>query len=131
MDKITLKSLVEGRRSLKESIVEPSEQLLKGVMALFKQTTGLNPAFPSIKSRNKRYDTITYSSSLNKEIRTSLTKLLFSNIDLNVEVEEVPNSIGGYEFKFSLKYQHPDGSPEVYYVGSIEFKNNKLIPKFV
>jgi hypothetical protein len=103
---------------------------LEGVMALFKQATGMNPAFPAIKTKSKRLNTITYTTSLNKEIRTSLTKILFSNIDLNITVNEVPNTIGGYEFKFSIHYTHPDGHDNTYYIGSVNFVNNKLTPKF-
>lgn len=130
MDKITLKSIIEGKSYLNEDITEPSEQVLKGVMALFKQATGMNPAFPAIKTKSKRLNTITYTTSLNKEIRTSLTKILFSNIDLNITVNEVPNTIGGYEFKFSIHYTHPDGHDNTYYIGSVNFVNNKLTPKF-
>lgn len=130
MDKISLKSIVEGRVSLKEEIAEPSEQLLKSVMQLFKQTTGMNPAFPTVKSRNKRTNTIIYSTSLDKEIRTALTRLLFSIIELMVTVKEIPGVIGGYEFDFAINYTHPNGEFQRYYAGSITFKNNKLTPKF-
>lgn len=126
MDKITLKSIVEGRVSLKEEISEPSEQLLKSVMMVFKQSTGLNPAFPVLKSKNKRANTVSYITSLNREIRTSIMKVLFTNIDVVITVSEVPNMIGGYEFKFSVNYNHPDGSEDSYYLGTILFKNNKL-----
>lgn len=126
MDKITLKSIVEGKVSLKEEISEPSEQLLKGVMQVFKQTSGLNPAFPVLKSKNKRANTVSYMTSLNREIRTSIMKMLFTNIDLVITVNEVPDVIGGYEFKFNVNYSHPDGSSDSYYLGTIMFKNNKL-----
>lgn len=130
MDKISLKSIVEGRVSLKEEIAEPSEQILKSVMQLFKQTTGLNPAFPTVKSRNKRTNTISYSTSLDKEIRTAFTRMLFSIAELMITVKEIPGVIGGYEFDFTVNYTHPNGEFNKYHAGSITFKNNKLTPKF-
>ena len=115
---------------LNEDISEPSEQILKGVMMLFKQSTGLNPAFPTFKEKNKRTSVVIYESSLSKEIRTSLTKLLFTDIVLKIRVSELDNVIGGYTFKFSVSSILTDGTVNDVPVGSIDFKDNKYVANF-
>ena len=128
MANLSLKKIMSGK--LSEDISEPSDQILKGVMMLFKQSTGLNPAYPAFKGKSKRTNTVLYESSLSKEIRTSLMKLIFTDITLKILVSELENVIGGYKFDFSINTILTDGSVDAIHVGSIDFKDNKYYANF-
>jgi len=59
MNKQQLQKLIirEIRSVLTEEFIEPSEQILKGAMATFKQNTGITTTLPTLQSKSKRYDT--------------------------------------------------------------------------
>ena len=99
----------EARKILSEEITEPSEQILKGAMAYFKQQTGITTGMPALDFKSKRYETINYSISLDKEVRTPVMKALFSTLTLGISVAGLRDEIGGYSFSFSINYKHPDG----------------------
>ncbi|NBW58560.1 hypothetical protein EBR43_12465 [bacterium] len=128
MGNLSLKNIMSGKIS--EDISEPSEQIMKGAMILFKQSTGLNPAFPTFKGKNKRTNSALYESSLSKEIRTSLMKILFTDINLRITVRELENVIGGYSFDFTLGINLTDGTTNIIPMGTINFKDNKYYAKF-
>jgi translation elongation factor EF-G len=124
--KITLRKLIESeiQSVLNEEIVEPSEQVLKQATAYFKDKTGINVSIPMLRGKSKRYNEIYYESDLEKEIRTSTMKALFSSLVLSIVVEELPNAIGGYQFDYSLTYSHPNGKSDKLHLGTIYYRNN-------
>jgi hypothetical protein len=130
MSKTALKKLIESeiRKALTEAVAEPSEQVLKGAVDIFRQQTGINIATPTLISKDSR--SATYSVSLDKEIRTNIMKALFNSLSLEVIAIPLINSIGGFEFSFFLNFTHPNSKRESINIGSVYFKNNKYITKF-
>jgi hypothetical protein len=102
--KAELRKLIESevRKALTESITEPSEQVLKGAVDVFRQQTGINPATPSVSKKGNNF--VIYSSSLEKEIRTNIMKAMFNTLSLEVVATPLPNIIGGYSFLFRFKF---------------------------
>ena len=128
--KAELKRLIESevRKALTESITEPSEQLLKGAVDVFRQQTGINPATPTLTKKGN--NVVVYSTSLEKEIRTNIMKAMFNSLALEVVVTPLPNIIGGYTFLFRFKFVHPFGKQETLESGTVLFKNNKFSAQF-
>jgi len=115
----------EARKILSEEMTEPSEQILKGAMAYFKQQTGITTGMPALEYKSKRYETINYSISLDKEVRTPVMKALFSELTLDISVAGLRDEIGGYSFSFSINYKHPDGGSNGKSVGTVFYRNGK------
>jgi len=128
--KTELRKLIESevRKALTEAIVEPSEQVLKGAVDIFRQQTGINPATPSLTKKGNNF--AIYSTSLEKEIRTNIMKAMFNTLSLEVVVPPLPNMIGGYSFLFRFKFMHPFGKQETLESGTVLFKNNKFTAQF-
>jgi hypothetical protein len=128
--KAELKKLIESevRKALTESITEPSEQILKGAVDVFRQQTGINPATPTLTKKGN--NVVVYSTSLEKEIRTNIMKAMFNSLALEVVVTPLPNIIGGYTFLFRFKFVHPFGKQETLESGTVLFKNNKFSAQF-
>ena len=128
--KTELRKLIESevRKALTEAIVEPSEQVLKGAVDVFRQQTGINPATPSLTKKGNNF--AIYSTSLEKEIRTNIMKAMFNTLSLEVAVTPLPNMIGGYSFLFRFKFMHPFGKQETLESGTVLFKNNKFTAQF-
>jgi len=128
--KAELKRLIESevRKALTESITEPSEQILKGAVDVFRQQTGINPATPTLTKKGN--NVVVYSTSLEKEIRTNIMKAMFNSLALEVVVTPLPNIIGGYTFLFRFKFVHPFGKQETLESGTVLFKNNKFSAQF-
>ena len=120
----------EARKILSEEITEPSEQILKGAMAYFKQQTGITTGMPALDFKSKRYETINYSISLDKEVRTPVMKALFSTLTLGISVAGLRDEIGGYSFSFSINYKHPDGGRNGKSIGTVFYSNGKYTGRF-
>jgi len=120
----------EARKILSEEITEPSEQILKGAMAYFKQQTGITTGMPALDFKSKRYETINYSISLDKEVRTPVMKALFSTLTLDISVAGLRDEIGGYSFSFSINYKHPDGGRNGQSIGTVFYSNGKYTGRF-
>jgi hypothetical protein len=120
----------EARKILSEEMTEPSEQILKGAMAYFKQQTGITAGMPALEFKSKRYETINYSISLDKEVRTPVMKALFSELTLDISVAGLRDEIGGYSFSFSINYKHPDGGSNGKSVGTVFYSNGKYTGRF-
>ena len=120
----------EARKILSEEITEPSEQILKGAMAYFKQQTGITTGMPALDFKSKRYETINYSISLDKEVRTPVMKALFSTLTLDISVAGLRDEIGGYSFSFSINYKHPDGGRNGKSIGTVFYSNGKYTGRF-
>lgn len=127
-----LRKLIEAeiKSILSEEIVEPSEQILKGAMAYFKQQTGINAPMPSLESRGRRSDALYYSTSLDKEIRTPVMKNLFSELNLSISVYPLKDHIGGYSFMYSFSYKHPKGGSNGLEIGTVFFIDGKYKGRF-
>jgi hypothetical protein len=120
----------EVKKTLNEEITEPSEQVLKGAMNVFKQNTGIVAGMPVFVGKSKRTGSIYYEINLDKEIRTNVMKALFTSLVLKVEARELPGVIGGYSFKFEFSYIHPNGNSNGLDIGLVFYKDNKYIAKF-
>ena len=127
---ISLKKILESKKTLTEEIVEPSEQILKGAMACFKQQTGIVAGVPTLVSKSKRTGTLIYEISMNKELRTPAIKAIFKDLTLKIVVDELENVIGGYIFVYTFSYTHPSGGSNGVDIGTVYYKNNKFIGKF-
>lgn len=125
-NKILLRKLIESeiQASLTELIEEPAEQVLKQATAYFKSKTGINAGVPMLRGKSTQYNEIYYEADLESEIRTPTMKALFSSLVLSVIVEDLPNSIGGYQFDYSLTYSHPNGKSDKLHLGIIYYQNN-------
>ena len=128
--KTELRKLIESevRKALTEAITEPSEQLLKWAVDVFRQQTGINPATPSVTKKGNNF--VIYSTSLEKEIRTNIMKAMFNTLSLEVVATPLQNIIGGYSFLFRFKFMHPFGKQETLESGTVLFKNNKFSAQF-
>lgn len=122
-----LKSLLETKRKpLKEAVIEPSEQILKGMLKELKMQTGIN----ALVTLNKSTPTaLYYMADLSKEIRTPVMRALFKSLTLDISCTQIPNVIGGYAFDISINYSHPQGGSNGKNLGVIYFQNNKFISK--
>lgn len=123
-----LKDLIEARvrRQLTESVVEPSEQIIKGMLRELKLQSGIN----AIVSMSKSTPTaLYYEADLSKEIRTPVMRSLFKSLSLNITCTQLQNVIGGYAFEISINYTHPQGGSNGKTLGVIYFQNNKYISK--
>ena len=130
-NKISLRKLIENeiQAALNGDITEPSEQILKQATAYFKDKTGINIRVPMLVGKSKRRNEIYYEADLEKEIRTPVMKSLFSSLVLSVVVEELHNSIGGYQFDYSFSYKHPNGKLDKLHLGTIYYRNNVFSSK--
>ena len=95
-----LKNLIERKGRLTEEVIEPSEQVIKGVQKELKLRTGIN----AVLGLDKKSPTaLYYASDLSKEIRTPVLNSLFSSMTLDITA--VPSGqIGGYTFSVSINY---------------------------
>lgn len=122
-----LKSLLEAKRKpLREAVVEPSEQILKGMLKELKMQTGINALVTLDKSTPTA---LYYMADLSKEIRTPVMRALFKSLTLDISCSQIPNVIGGYAFDISINYSHPQGGSNGKNLGVIYFQNNKFISK--
>jgi hypothetical protein len=121
-----LKKLIESevRRALKEAITEPSEQIIKGAMEMFRQQTGINVATPVITTRDA--NSIVYTTSLDREVRSNIMKSLFKSLSLRVSVFPMPEQIGAYSFVFEYVFKHPGKKLDTIDIGTISYQNNKF-----
>jgi len=128
--KAELRKLIESevRKALNEAVVEPSEQVLKGAVDVFRQQTGINPATPTLSKKGN--NVVVYATSLEKEIRTNIMKAMFNSLSLEVVASPLPNIIGGYSFLFRFKFVRPFGKQETLESGTVLFKNNKFTAQF-
>jgi hypothetical protein len=130
--KLSLKKLIESELQsiLNESIVEPSEQVLKAVQAELKAQTGINIALSKAAQRKSSPNIISYTADLAREIRTPVMNSLFQTLVLNASCSEIPNSIGGYSFEISIDYTHPQGGSNGITLGNIFYTNGKVTSRF-
>jgi len=127
-----LRRLIEAeiKSILSEEVVEPSEQILKGAMAFFKQQTGINAGIPTLESRGKRSDALYYTTSLDKEIKTPVLKNMFKELNLDISVYPLRDHIGGYSFNFNFSYKHPKGGSNGLEIGTVFFIDGKYKGRF-
>jgi hypothetical protein len=85
---------------------------------------------PALESKSKRYETIRYSISLDKEVRTPVMKSLFSTLTLDISVAGLRDEIGGYSFAFDINYTHPNGGSNGKSVGTVFYSNGKYTGRF-
>lgn len=130
--KTKLRKLIEAeiKSILKEEVVEPSEQVLKGAMAFFKQQTGINAPLPTLESRGRRSDALYYVTSLDKELKTPVLKNLFKELDLSISVYPLKDHIGGYSFNFNFSYTHPRGGSNGLEIGTVFYMDGKFKGRF-
>ena len=122
-----LKSLLEKKGRLTEEVIEPSEQVIKGVQKELKLKTGIN----AVLGLDKKSPTaLYYSSDLSKEIRTPVLQALFATLFLDVTCRQIPNSIGGYAFEVSINYTHPQKGSNGLDIGTIWYMDGKFKSKF-
>ena len=122
-----LKSLIEGRKKLREDVVAPSEQAIKLVQKEIKAKTGIVCTLALDKStRTALY----YSFDLSSQIRTPVMNALFETMSLDVICQEIPNSIGGYMFQVSINYTHPGYGSNGLELGTVWIENGKVTSKF-
>jgi len=126
---IHLKKLIGTgiKTQLTENVVEPSEQIIKGVQKELKMKTGINAMLSLNKSGKSE---LYYSYDLSKEIRTPVLQALFDTLSLDIVCRQIPNSIGGYAFQISINYTHPQRGSNGLDIGSIYFENGKFTSKF-
>ena len=127
-DNIKLKSLIEAKPSLNEAeLVEPSEQILKGVQKELKLKTGIVAVLGLRKKGNTE---IYYTTDLSKEIRTPVLQQLFDVMTLDVTCAPMKNAVGGYAFSVSINYKHPTRGSNGLDLGTIFYENNKFKSRF-
>jgi len=120
-------NLIKERKRLTEEVIEPSEQIIKGVQKELKAKTGIITTLtPGKKSRTG----INYTSDLSKEIRTAVLRSIFSTLSLDVYCTPIPDSIGGYSFSVSVNYTHPRGGSNGVDIGTILYENNRFKSRF-
>lgn len=122
-----LKSILEGKRKLTEAVIEPSEQIIKGVQKELKMKTGIIAALGLDK---KSPTALYYTTDLSKEIRTPILQSLFNTLSLNATCTQIPNSIGGYAFQISIDYTHPQRGSNGLDIGTIWYMDGKFKSKF-
>ena len=122
-----LKSILEGKRKLTEAVIEPSEQIIKGVQKELKMKTGIIAALGLDK---KSPTALYYTADLSKEIRTPILQALFDTLSLNATCTQIPNSIGGYAFQISIDYTHPQRGSNGLDIGTIWYIDGKFKSKF-
>jgi len=122
-----LKTLLEKKGKLTEEVIEPSEQVIKGVQKELKMKTGIN----AVLGLDKKSPTaLYYSTDLSKEVRTPVLQALFSTLSLDVSCRQIPNSIGGYAFEVSINYTHPQKGSNGLDIGTIWYMDGKFKSKF-
>jgi hypothetical protein len=120
-------NLIKETKRLTEEVIEPSEQIIKGVQKELKAKTGIITTLsPGKKSRTG----IKYTSDLSKEIRTAVLRSVFSTMTLDVYCTPIPGSIGGYSFSVSIDYTHPRGGSNGVDIGTIFYENNRFKSRF-
>jgi hypothetical protein len=126
------KVLSESKKRLTEAeLVEPSEQIIKGVQKELKLKTGINSTLGLNKKAFIKGKTMfMYTSDLSREIRTPVLQQLFETLSLDVICAPLPNSIGGYSFSVSINYVHPNRGSNGVELGTIFYKDNKFTSKF-
>lgn len=121
---IKLKTILESEtQPLVEQVVEPSEQILKGFSKVLKMKTGINAQFALTKTTP---NVLYYEADASNEIKTPIMKALFQTLTIDVAVTQIPNVIGGYAFRISINYTHPQGGSNGKDIGTILFQNNKF-----
>jgi hypothetical protein len=121
--------LAEVKRALAEAIPgemeAPSEQVFNGAMKTFKQQTGITiPAGPMPQGRTGR-GYIEYEYDFSKEIKTAVMRSMFKELNLRVTIYPLQNEIGGFSFKFSWDYKHPQGGSNGLTIGTMFFTQGK------
>lgn len=122
-----LKNLIERKGRLTEEVIEPSEQVIKGVQKELKLKTGINVVLGLDK---KSPTALYYASDLSKEIRTPILQALFATLSLDATCRQIPNSIGGYAFDISINYTHPQKGSNGLDIGTIFYMDGKFKSKF-
>jgi hypothetical protein len=127
--KSTLRKLIEAeiRSALNEDVIEPSEQVIKGVQKELKMKTGI---IATLGVEKKTPMALYYTCDLSKEIRTPILQSLFSTLSLDVTCRSIPQSIGGYAFEVSINYTHPQGGSNGKNIGTIYLQNSKFTSRF-
>jgi hypothetical protein len=130
MDKNTLRKLIEAeiKSALNEEIIEPSEQVLKGVQKELKLKTGI---IAMLGLEKKSPAALYYTMDLSREIKTPVLQALFSTLTLDVTCRPIPQSIGGYSFDLSINYKHPQGGSNGKNLGTIFFMNGKFTSRIL
>ena len=122
-----LKTILESRKRLTEEIVEPSEQIIKGLQKHLKLKTGIIATL-GLEKIKPTY--AYYTCDLSKEIRTPVLQALFSSMTLDVTCSTIPNEIGGYAFSISINYTHPTGGSNGLTIGTIWYTNGTWKSRF-
>jgi hypothetical protein len=122
-----LKNLIERKGRLTEEVIEPSEQVIKGVQKELKLKTGI---IAVLGLNKKSPSALYYTTDLSKEIRTPILQALFATLSLDVTCRQIPNSIGGYAFDVSINYTHPQKGSNGLDIGTIWYMDGKFKSKF-
>jgi hypothetical protein len=123
-----LKDLLEFKKGrLNEEVVEPSEQIIKGVQKELKMKTGIIAVLGLDK---KKPEILYYMSDLSKEIRTPILQSLFNSMTLDVSCSTLTNSVGGYMFNVSINYTHPGAGSNGRDIGTIWYQDGKFKSRF-
>jgi hypothetical protein len=120
MANVKLTNIIKG--TLNEITAEPSDQLLKSAMQIFRQETRIQAPHP-VLAGNKQ-DVLYYVSNLNNEVKSHLFRKLFKSVSLQVEVRSIPRVIGAYTFEFVIRYSTEKGKYETKSLGLIKYENN-------
>lgn len=119
--------LKEIKSILNESMAEPSEQLLKQVYRELKTKTGI-VAVPTVEKQTNQY--ISYVTDLSKDLRAPVIRAAFATMTLNCVCREIPQTIGGYSFSFSINWTHPNRGSNGLDIGTVFYKDGKLTSRF-
>lgn len=123
-----LKDILESKKGrLNEEVVEPSEQIIKGLQKELKLKTGI---IATLGLDKKKPEVIYYMSDLSKEIRTPVLQSLFNTLTLDVSCSTMRNTIGGYVFNISINYTHPGGGSNGRDIGTIWYQDGKFKSRF-
>lgn len=106
-----------------ETMVEPSEQIMKGMLKVLKAKTGIIAMPVLVKTTPKA---LYYSADFAKELRTPILQSAFNSMTLDVTCRELPGAIGGYAFDVSVNWTHPQGGSNGKNIGTIFFQDNKF-----
>jgi hypothetical protein len=129
MTHIILRKLIEAeiKRTLSESAVEPSEQIIKLVQKEIKAKTGIVCTL-SLDKTNRT--SLFYTFDLSNQIKTPVMNALFDTMSLDVTCQQIPNSIGGYSFEVSINYTHPSRGSNGLELGTVFVENGKVSSRF-
>jgi len=122
-----LKDLIESKQRLTEEVIEPSEQIIKGVQKQLKLKTGI---IATLGLNKQKPDVLYYTCDLSKEIRTPVLQALFNGMTLDIACSTMRNTIGGYMFSVSINYTHPGSGSNGRDIGTIWYADGKFKSRF-